>query len=89
MSLVDATRGIIADTRYLQDLSRQYTEPEELAAREASVEEVVNAIAAYEAEASDPTLSGFIDQVTLSGREFGQSQRKSCAAQRRLVDDLS
>lgn len=83
MSLVDATRGVIADTRYLQDLSRQYSEPEELAAREASVEEVVNAIAAYEAEASEPTLSGFIDQVTLSGREFGSPKEK--AAQRNAV----
>ncbi len=83
MTLVDAVRGVIADTGYLQDLSRQYPDPEELAAREASVEEVVNAIAAYEAEANDPSLAVFIDQVTLAGREFGSPKEK--AAQRNAV----
>ncbi len=83
MSLVDAARGVIADTGYLKDLSRQYSEPEELAAREASVEEVVNALAAYEAEAREPSLGGFIDQVTLAGREFGSPKEK--AAQRNAV----
>ncbi|MGN6133932.1 MAG: ATP-dependent helicase, partial [Aureliella sp.] len=83
MSLVDAVRGLIADTGYMRDLARLYPEPEELAAREASVEEVVNAIGEYSAEADEPTLAGFIDQVTLSGREFGSPKEK--AAQRNAV----
>lgn len=83
MSLVDAVRGVIADTGYMGDLIRQYPEVEEREPREASVEEVVNAIAEYESEASEPTLDGFIDQVTLSGREFGSPKEK--AAQRNAV----
>lgn len=81
--LVDAVRGLIVDTGYMRDLARQYPEPEELAAREASVEEVVNAVGEYAAEAAEPSLSGFIDQVTLSGREFGSPKEK--AAQRNSV----
>lgn len=83
MSLVDAARGVIADTRYMSELLRLYPTEEERTARENSVEEVVNAIAEYEAEADDATLAGFIDQVTLSGREFGSPKEK--AAQRNAV----
>ncbi len=83
MSLADAVRGIIADTRYLDDLIRQYPEPEEREARELTVEEVVNAIAEYESDADDPSLSGFLEQVTLAGREFGSPKEK--AAQRNAV----
>ncbi|MGN6543883.1 MAG: ATP-dependent helicase, partial [Aureliella sp.] len=83
MSLVEAVRGVIADTRYMSELIRLYPEPDERTARENSVEEVVNAIAEYEAETDEPTLAGFIDQVTLSGREFGSPKEK--AAQRNAV----
>lgn len=76
-ALVEVIRGLIDDIGLLEDLARQYPEPEECEARQASVEEVVNAIGAYEAETQDATLSGFIDQVTLSGREFGSPKEKA------------
>jgi DNA helicase II / ATP-dependent DNA helicase PcrA len=41
------------------------------------VEEVVNSVAEYAAEADEPTLSGFLDQVTLAGREFGSPKDKA------------
>lgn len=76
-NLVDCVRDLIRDIGFMDDLIRQYPDPEEREAREFSVEEVVNAIAEYAAEADEPTLGGFIDQVTLSGREFGSPKEKA------------
>jgi DNA helicase II / ATP-dependent DNA helicase PcrA len=75
--LAEVVRSLIADTGYMADLTRQYPEPEELQMRQGSVEEVVNSVAEYAAEADEPTLSGFLDQVTLAGREFGSPKDKA------------
>ena len=75
-TLVDVVRGILERTQYLNEVSRLYPDPQEQEARTASVEEVVNAVAEYEAEANDPSISGFLADVALAGKEFGSPKEK-------------
>jgi DNA helicase-2/ATP-dependent DNA helicase PcrA len=78
-SLVDLVRRLIAEIGYQADLRRIYPDPNELEARWQSVEEVVNALGAYEKAAKKPTLSGFIDEVTLGQQEMGDEKEKQLA----------
>jgi DNA helicase-2/ATP-dependent DNA helicase PcrA len=76
ISLAQLLRQLIADIGYEAELRRIYPDPEEQQARWAAVEEVVNALAAYEQDQHQPTLGGFLDEVTLGEREFGDSKEK-------------
>jgi DNA helicase II / ATP-dependent DNA helicase PcrA len=75
-SLASVVNQLIGDIDYLDAIARTYDEPEEIEARQASVGEVLNAIAQYEEEADEPTLAGFLDNVALAGKEFGDSKEK-------------
>ena len=78
--LAQLVRQLIADIAYEAELRRIYPDPSELESRWAAVEEVVNALAAYEQAKPEPTLGGFLDEVTLGEREFGDSKEKQLAA---------
>jgi DNA helicase-2/ATP-dependent DNA helicase PcrA len=69
-SLVDVARDLVAKIDYQGELHRLYPEAAEQQSRWAAVEEVVNALAAYENKISKPTLAGFLDEIALGGREF-------------------
>lgn len=76
VSLADLTRDLIRRLDLMTVLERMYPTPEEVQSRQASVEEVTNAIAEYEEGAKKPTLSGFLDNVALEGKEFGNNNDK-------------
>lgn len=76
-SLADAVRELIQKLDYMSVLERQYPTPEEVQARQASVEELVNAVAEYEAQAAEPSIAGFLEDVALGGNEFSDSKDKS------------
>src|SRR5262249_52299434 len=78
-SLVDLVRRLIAEISYEAELKRLYTDPNEQQARWAAVEEVVNALGAYEKGTKKPTLGGFIDEVTLGQQEMGDEKDKQLA----------
>jgi DNA helicase-2/ATP-dependent DNA helicase PcrA len=83
-SLVDVAGDLIAKIEYRNELNRQYPDANEQQSRWAAVEEVVNAIGAYEKKTKKPTLAGFLDEVALGGREFdnekeNQLQRNAIA----------
>ncbi len=61
--------------RYSEEISRLYENPEERESRWASIEELVNAIALYEERAKEPTLSGFLAETALAGREIGTNEK--------------
>jgi DNA helicase II / ATP-dependent DNA helicase PcrA len=61
---------------YQAELRRNYDDPNEQQMRWDSVQEVVNALAAHEARADAPSLSSFLDEVALSGREFDQEKHE-------------
>ncbi len=68
--LADAARSLIERVDYEAEIRRQYDDPQEQAARWASVEEVVNALAAYEGRGEQPRLTTFLDELALSTRDF-------------------
>ena len=69
-SLAAVARGLIGRVDYEAEVRRQYDDPAEQAARWASVEEVVNAMGAYETKAEQPRLTTFLDELALSTRDF-------------------
>ncbi len=76
VSLAGVLRELVYDLDYMAALERMYPQAEEAQARQASVEEVINALAEYEADAQSPSLSGFLDDVALAGKEFGSPKEK-------------
>jgi DNA helicase II / ATP-dependent DNA helicase PcrA len=78
-SLVDLVRRLIVEIGYEGELKRLYSDPNEQQARWAAVEEVVNALAAYEKGAKKPTLGGFIDEVALGQQDLGDEKEKQLA----------
>lgn len=76
VSLAGVLRELVYDLDYMAALERMYPQAEEAQTRQASVEEVINALAEYEADAKSPSLAGFLDDVALAGKEFGSPKEK-------------
>ena len=67
---------LIRDTHYLNEISRIYNDPEEIDSRKSSVEELINAVSQYCDDKEKPTLSDFLADVTLDGRDFNSGNEK-------------
>ena len=80
-SLTDAMRTLLERTAYYEEITRLYEKPEERQARQDSLEELTNAINAYEENTSKtkPDLTGFLAEIALSGREMGNEKDKLAA----------
>ena len=80
-SLTDAMRTLLERTSYYEEITRLYEKPEERQARQASLEELTNAINAYEENTTkkEPDLTGFLSEIALSGREMGNEKDKLAA----------
>ena len=65
MAMEQVVRTVIDKTDYHRQLERFYPDPLERESRTASLEEVVNAAASYQQEATTPTLRGFLDDIAL------------------------
>ncbi len=77
VSLTEIMKTLVGSIDYLSFIDRSYSNPEEAEARKNSVQEVANAIAEFEqAAGSKATLSNFLDEVALEGKEFGNSKDK-------------
>jgi ATP-dependent DNA helicase UvrD/PcrA len=74
--MVDAMRAMLQRVDYESELKRLYDNPNDREARTAALEELANAIGAYEAKAKDPTLGGFLDDVALGGPDFNDEKDK-------------
>ena len=82
-SLTAAVETLLTRTQYMDEIRRLYSEPEERETRSASVQEMVNAVAAYADRADQPDLAGFLADTALAGREMGSEKDK--AAMRNAV----
>ncbi len=73
----DVMRELIAKIGYTAELQRLYPDAAEQQIRVGAVEEVVNALAVYYQENADkqPSLHGFLDEVTLGDREFNNNDK--------------
>ncbi len=74
--VVDVVADLVHTIRYQEELARIYKEPNEQIARWNSVEEVVNALGDYQKRAKKPTLSGFLEDTMLGGREEEPDKEK-------------
>ena len=61
---------LIEGVNYRSEIDRQYDKEEDRQSRWQAVEEVVNAIGQYENKTRRPTLKGFLDEITLAGRDM-------------------
>jgi len=78
-AMADSVQQLLVRTRYVDEIARLYDQPEERESRTASISEVSNAIAAYQEKSPDGTLSGFLDEIALSGKEMGSEKDKAAA----------
>lgn len=69
-ALADLASRFIAAIGYEAELRRVYDSPEEQQQRWESVQDVVNALAAYEARGTQGSLLSFLDELALAGRDF-------------------
>ena len=75
-SLTDAMRTLLDQTAYADEIARNYETTEEREARMSSIEEMVNAIGAYEDGAANSDITGFLSEIALAGREMGNEKDK-------------
>jgi len=75
-SLTDAMRTLLDQTAYADEISRNYEKTEEREARMSSIEEMINAIGAYQDGATKPDITGFLSEIALAGREMGNEKDK-------------
>jgi DNA helicase II / ATP-dependent DNA helicase PcrA len=76
VALATVTRDLVVELDYTGAIERMYPNADEADARKDSVEEVINAIAEYEADNQAPSLGGFLDDIALAGKEFGSPKEK-------------
>jgi DNA helicase II / ATP-dependent DNA helicase PcrA len=74
--LVDVARQLITEINYEGELARVYHDPNEQQSRWDSVQEVINALGAYQQQAKKPNMLDFLAEVTLGDREFDNEKEK-------------
>jgi len=67
--LSECMRELLVNIAYRSELERLYTGAGEAEGRWAIVEELVNAAALYETRQSEPSLIGFLEEMTLADRD--------------------
>jgi DNA helicase-2/ATP-dependent DNA helicase PcrA len=77
--LVDVVNDLVRRIDYKTFLNRQYPEPNEQQSRWESIEEVVNAIGAYQRGTKKATLAGFLDEIALGDKPFDNEKEKQLA----------
>jgi DNA helicase-2/ATP-dependent DNA helicase PcrA len=78
-TLTEAMQTLLDRTAYADEIARLYEQPEEREARMSSLEELTNALGAYQEAAKAPDLTGFLSEIALSGREMGNEKDKLAA----------
>ena len=74
--LGELVRELISTVNYKSELERVYKNAGDVEARWQSLEEMVNAVAQYEAREEQPSLLGFLEVTTLAGREDQKDDQK-------------
>ena len=75
-SLVTLIRELLVKIDYEAEIRRFYPDASDQESRLSAVEEVVNALGAYEKRAKHPTLRDFLDDVSLGGDDFNNEKDK-------------
>lgn len=78
-SLTAAMETLLQRSAYTDEIARLYEQTEEREARMSSIEELTNAVGAYQDSAKSPDLTGFLSEIALTGRELGNEKDKLAA----------
>ncbi len=70
---------LIAAIHYRDEIARIAKAPEEELSRWSAVEEVINALAAYEKQSKRPNLREFLDEITLGSRDEDRDKQSQLA----------
>lgn len=76
IAISELMRELLQTIEYRAELERVHTGAGEAEARWQAVEELVNAAALYEQRETSPTLLGFLEEATLSDRDFGEDDKR-------------
>jgi DNA helicase-2/ATP-dependent DNA helicase PcrA len=74
-TMSDVVTELIRQIGYQDEIARTYDDPQERESRWATVEEVVNALGAYEAR-KNKSLRAFLDDMALADRDFDDDKEK-------------
>jgi DNA helicase-2/ATP-dependent DNA helicase PcrA len=77
--LAAVARDLISAIDYQSEIRRNYPDQQEQDTRWKTVEEAVNALGAYQAQAAKPSLAEFVSEITLGERDFGDMKEKELA----------
>ncbi len=81
--LSQVARELAHEVDYQKEIERLYKEPADQLARWSAVEETINAIAGYERRVKEPTLVGFLDDITVG--DHGSDREKETQLARNAV----
>ncbi len=68
-ALVAMLKKLLTEVNYKAEIVRMYSAVEDQQSREASLEELVNAMGSYCQRTAKPTLTGFLQDIALTGNE--------------------
>ncbi len=79
--------GLIEHINYEDEIRKNYAQPTQQMARSAMLDELSDALREYCQREDDPTLSGFLQETTLGGRDdsFSQDEQKKQSGVRLLT----
>lgn len=72
-------QDLIDDIGYEREIERQYKEPSQRVLRMSMLEELVEAVKQYEAQAQNPSLHEFLDETALGGRDIESDKEAEVA----------
>lgn len=75
-AMVELTREMIESFDYHSEIERQYKEPHQQLARQASLDEFINSIGQYLERTPQPDLAEYLSTVALEGREDEPDKEK-------------
>ncbi len=74
-SLSSMAGALVTEIRYQDELARQYPDANDQQSRWASVQDVINALAAYEKHSKKPSLRQFLDEIALGQRDEAEDKQ--------------
>ncbi len=78
-NLVKLFGDLIGEIGYKEELARLYSNPDDLQSRWAAVEEMVNAMSTYVQRERQPTLAGFVQEISLGDRDDDRDKEEQLA----------
>jgi DNA helicase-2/ATP-dependent DNA helicase PcrA len=75
-SLIDLARFVIENSRYRKEIERNYDDPEDREVRWNTVEQIINALAEYQAKTRRPSLGEFLDKLLLGEQDPADDKEK-------------